>query len=32
MEYNSEGLYCSISVNSTGKEKFVLEKNGKEVK
>jgi len=32
MEYNSEGLFCSISGNSTGKEKFLLEKKGVEVK
>ncbi|XP_022162488.1 uncharacterized protein LOC111028241 [Myzus persicae] len=32
MEYNSEGLHCSISGHSTAKEKFVLEKKGKEVK
>lgn len=32
MEYNSEGLYCSVSSHSTAKEKFLLEKIGKEVK
>jgi len=30
IEYNSEGLFCSISGNSTGKEKFLLEKKGVE--
>ncbi|KAL5239620.1 hypothetical protein ACI65C_007030 [Semiaphis heraclei] len=32
MEYNSEGLYCSILGHSTAKKKFVLEKKGQEVK
>jgi len=32
IEYNSEGLFCSISGNSTVKEKFLLEKKGVEVK
>lgn len=32
MEYNSEGLYSNVSSHSTTKEKFLLEKKGKEVK
>lgn len=32
IEYNSEGLFCSISGNSTGKEKFLREKKGIEIK
>lgn len=27
-EYNSEGLFCSVSGNSTAKDNFLLEKNG----
>lgn len=30
-EYNSEGLFCSAPGNSTGIEKFLLEKRGVEV-
>lgn len=25
MEYNSEGIFCNTSGNSTGKEKFICE-------
>lgn len=32
MEYNSEGLFCSSSGNSTGKKKFLLEKKGVEIR
>lgn len=32
IEYNSEGLFCSKSGNATGKEKFLLEKKGEEIK